>query len=35
MEVVNKLAAPGYLPHAVVHVYISNCINSCDDILVS
>jgi hypothetical protein len=35
MEVVNKLAAPGHLPHAVVQLYISNCINACDDIPVS
>lgn len=35
MEVVNKLTASGCLPAEVVHVYISNCINSCDDVPVS
>lgn len=35
MEVVNKLAASGCLPADMVHTYISNCINSCDDVPVS
>lgn len=34
MEVVNRLAASGHLPEGVVHLYVSNCINSCDDIKV-
>jgi hypothetical protein len=32
MEVINKLTASGCLPPDVLQMYISNCINSCDDI---
>lgn len=35
MEVINKLTASGCLPPDVLQMYISNCINSCDDIPVS